>query len=457
MKVALLGDVHANLPALQSVLSESHEWGADAVWNLGDFLGYGPFPDEVVARLRTEPCISIIGNYDRKVIEFPRKKEKWRRTKQPRKYEAFRWAHQKLSAENRCYLESLPDQRMIDAEGLRIRLTHGSPDSISEHLTPDTPAARLEELALAAGANVIACGHSHVPFARQSGAVWFVNPGSVGRPEGGDPRAGYAQLEFSRGRFGVRHRRVAYDVQRCAEAIRAAGLPEEFAQMLILGKNLDQVREGAMSHDPNDSPRETSGSQSPADPLAAVHELARQCDDEQEHSDQVTRLALRLFDELEPVHGLGTTERFHLQCGALLHDIGWVEGQPKHHKTSLRLILESPLLLFDKRVRRIVGLVARYHRKALPRPDHPEFARCDDVDRREVSLLAGVLRVADGLDRTHLCRVEDVACRTGGEELLIECRTNGSAEEEHWAASKKADLLARVLDRPVIIRMIGGE
>ena len=100
--------------------------------------------------------------------------------------------------------------------------------------------------------------------------------------------------------------------------------------------------------------------------LEAVLALAKKCNYEREHTHQVEKLALQIFDQLVELHHLGGQERFMLRCGALLHDIGWIEGQKGHHKTALRIIMENTALPFDFRDKSIIALLARYHRKALP-------------------------------------------------------------------------------------------
>jgi putative phosphoesterase len=241
MRVALIGDVHANLPALEAVLAHAREGGATRIWNIGDFVGYGPFPDEVVRRLRREGAISIAGNYDLKVLKFKKKQDKWRTSKRPEKWLAFKWAYEHLSKESRMYLRSLSPELRMRVAGRRILLTHASPASNEEHLTPDTPTERLRELAGMADADLVICGHSHQPFTRQVQGVWFINTGSVGRPDDGNPRAAYAILTIEPDVFEVRHYRVEYDVARVVAAIRDEGLPEAFAQMLMQGNNLDMV------------------------------------------------------------------------------------------------------------------------------------------------------------------------------------------------------------------------
>jgi putative phosphoesterase len=239
MKAAILGDIHANLPAFEAVLAHARRQAVDAVWNIGDFVGYGAFPEGVVRRVREEGIPSIMGNYDRKVLSFPRKKEKWRQSKRAEKYLAFQWAFEHLSEDSRQYLANLPKEIRLEAAGWRILLVHGSPASDKEHLMPDTPIVRLQELAQMAQADIVIMGHSHHAFARQVDGVWFINTGSVGRPDDGDPRASYAVLTLEPGSVHVQHYRLDYDVERAAAAVREQGLPEAFARMIINGLDLD--------------------------------------------------------------------------------------------------------------------------------------------------------------------------------------------------------------------------
>ncbi len=244
MKVALIGDIHANLPALEAVLAHAYEQEVEAIWNVGDFVGYGPFPNEVVKLLKKEEnTVNIIGNYDRKVLKFKDKKKKWRKKKRREKYLAFKYAYKSLSKKSRKYLRFLSREVRMKVKGRRILLTHGSPKSDKEHLTPDTPEERLRKLAKKAEADVIICGHSHRPFARQVDDVWFINTGSVGRPDDGDPRACYAILQISKEDILVQHYRIAYDVERTVAAIRENELPEVFAEMFVQGRDLDAVLE----------------------------------------------------------------------------------------------------------------------------------------------------------------------------------------------------------------------
>jgi len=239
MKIALIGDIHANLPALEAVLADARAQAVEAVWNIGDFVGYGPHPEEVVQRCMREDMPAVIGNYDRKTLNYA---DKGVKTKNPLKQMAFAWASAQLSPSSRAYLRSLPEQLRLETQGWQALLCHASPASLKEHLTPQTPDARLRELAELAAAALIICGHSHQPFARQVDGAWFINTGSVGRPDDGDPRACYALLELAPGRLAVEHRRLEYDVERAVNEIRARGLPAEFGEMLRQGRALEQIR-----------------------------------------------------------------------------------------------------------------------------------------------------------------------------------------------------------------------
>ena len=247
MRIAIIGDVHANLPALEAILIHAKAREVESIWNVGDSVGYGAFPEEVVQRLQQEGITSILGNYDLKVLQFPDNQNKFVKTKRAEKYLAFQYAYEHLSEACLAYLSSLPEQTWLDISGRQILLVHGSPVSNEELLIPETPKRHLKKLVkLAEQKNgrrldLLIFGHSHQPFSRCVGEVWFINPGSVGRPDDGDPRASYAVLELREQDILVELFRVDYDIERAARAVRERGLPEVFAQMLIRGMDLEKV------------------------------------------------------------------------------------------------------------------------------------------------------------------------------------------------------------------------
>lgn len=463
MKVALIGDVHANLPALETVLTHARQQDVEEIWNTGDLVGYGAFPNQVIDRLREEDAISIVGNYDLKVLKLKKRKKrkKWRKKKQPEKFLAFQWAYENLSKKNRKYLRSLPKERNLsvgdedEPTAWKLLLTHGSPASNEEHLEPDTPEERLRELAAMTEANVIICGHSHQPFAREVDGVHFINTGSVGRPDDGDPRACYAILEIEPGALQVQHYRLTYDVERAVAAIREQRLPEALAQMMIQGYALDEVMEEPQTWNAPPIAPPPWGAGEKEQIIQAVLRVAESYDYKEDHTHHVTHLTLRLFDELRALHQFGLEERFWLRCGALLHDIGWIEGRKGHHKTSRDLILKAELP-FDKRKQLIIACIARYHRRALPKDKHAHFAALSPVDQYRVTVLSAILRVADGLDRTHRNVVQDLACEITRRRLTIRCDVRMYPIPEREQALKKGDLFEHVFDRELVIgwRMI---
>jgi len=179
--------------------------------------------------------------------------------------------------------------------------------------------------------------------------------------------------------------------------------------------------------------------------IDAVRQFAQRCRYEQGHSEQVTCLAESLFDQLHPLHGFTESERFLLTCGGILHDIGWAEGQSKHHKTSMRMILGDTTLPLDPSQRIMVALIARYHRKAMPEPGHPYYGEMKDSDQYQVRLLAGMVRLADGLDRGHVNAISGLAVKINAGRITIRCDKRGSALEELHYGKAKADMLEEVL------------
>lgn len=433
--VAAVSDVHGNLSALEAVLADCEKQGVEQVWNLGDFVGYIPFPNEVIKLLRKTCAASIIGNYDLKVLSFAKNIAKWKIKKSDEKYISFKWNSRALSPANRRYLEGLPKTKRMKVSGVTILLTHGSPASDDEGLIANTPAKRLHELAKMAGTDVVLCGHAHRPMSRRAGGVLFVNAGSVGRPEG-DRRASYVILRFAAGRVRVEHRLVEYDISRSAEAIRAAKLPEEFVDVLTKASSLDALK--------TQREKPASGKTTDKEQLESALIFAKECKYEREHTHQVERLALKIFDQLGQLHKLGRAERFLLCCAAILHDIGWLEGQKGHHKTALRIIMDSPVLRFDLGTRRIIGLIVRYHRKALPNEQHTYFRDLNAKDRDIVRKLAGILRVADGLDRMHQGKVKNISCRLSKKQVEMLCSSKEPLDAEFDAARDKGMLFEDV-------------
>jgi exopolyphosphatase/pppGpp-phosphohydrolase len=187
------------------------------------------------------------------------------------------------------------------------------------------------------------------------------------------------------------------------------------------------------------------------DYLQASLRLAQTCGYEADHTQNVTRLALRLFDDTQTLHHLGQQERLYLNCAALLHDIGWIEGRKSHNKVTLRIILTTPLLPFNNRERLIIGSIARYHRKTLPKNEHDHFAALVPDDQRTVKILSAFLRLGDGLDQAHAGRVRDLTCKITSKKVSLYCTVNTATSPEDLVALKKGDLFEQVFNRKVAV------
>ena len=186
--------------------------------------------------------------------------------------------------------------------------------------------------------------------------------------------------------------------------------------------------------------------------FAACITLGRRLGFEEEHSRQDARLAVRLFDLLVDLHHLEDEYRDLLYCAAMLHDIGYVEGYWGHHKTAYRLIIEANLPELTEREKLIVANVARYHRGAKPKAGHKGFAALSTEDQDVVTALGSILRLADGLDRSHTDAVRDVDAWLEGDQLTISVDCPFGCGSELWAGEKKGRFLGEVFGVWVRVR-----
>ncbi len=246
MKYALISDIHANLPALQAVQQHiAARSDVGATYHLGDLVGYAPWPNEVVAAIRAAGIAGVAGNYDSTVATDY--KHCGCRYEDPRQEElshlSYAWTRRHVTPETKAFLAGLPFRLDLlpnggHRAGPRIVLVHGTPTLNTVYWTEDRADDFCLKMAQYAGlkaGDVIAFGHTHLPWHREVGGIRFVNTGSVGRPKDGDPRAGYVVLEVDEGKVGVEFVRVEYDVEAAARAIRASELPDDFAEYLRTG------------------------------------------------------------------------------------------------------------------------------------------------------------------------------------------------------------------------------
>src|SRR4051812_32751050 len=239
MRIAVLSDIHANLPALEAVLAAADP--VDAVWHLGDVVGYGPEPDAVVERLRDAGAVGVRGNHDAAACGGP--EIEWFN---PEARRAMEWTRATIAPTTVAWLSEQPERRTTDG----CQLVHGSPrEPIWEYVT-SVPIARanLAEMDAPIGLH----GHTHIPvaFVEDKGRVSVVaperetvlelrgrraliNPGSVGQPRDGDPEASFMILDPGAGT--VTWHRVAYDIEAVQRSMRDAGLPPSLGARLAVG------------------------------------------------------------------------------------------------------------------------------------------------------------------------------------------------------------------------------
>ena len=182
-------------------------------------------------------------------------------------------------------------------------------------------------------------------------------------------------------------------------------------------------------------------------------ELAERCSYYAEHSNQVARMALALFDQTRGDHGLTDREREWLEYAALLHDIGGHISFSGHHKHSYYLIKHGDLRGFHPDEIEVMALVARYHRRGTPKRSHEEYARLDAPLRRTVKMLASILRVAESLDRSHAQPISGIEVHDRGEDIVISLHSSGDAELELWATTRHLEPFEQMVGKPVRLEM----
>ncbi|MBI1809114.1 MAG: metallophosphoesterase family protein [Gemmatimonadetes bacterium] len=249
MTIALIGDVHANLPALEAVLAAlDARDDVEATYHVGDLVGYAPWPDETVALLRSRGIAGVSGNYDSSVAtgykhcgcqyEDPRQ--------EALSHRSFEWTKANTSAETRRRLGELPFSLTVrplggHLAGPQLMIVHGTPTLNTVYWHADRSDDFCRQMAALAGlraGDVIAFGHTHKPWHRVVDGMHFVNCGSAGRPKDGDWRTGFVTVTFSAAGPEVGFHRLDYDIDRAARGIEASTLPHEFAGYLRTGGTL---------------------------------------------------------------------------------------------------------------------------------------------------------------------------------------------------------------------------
>lgn len=237
MKIALISDIHANLPALEAVLEDIEMKRPDVIYCLGDLIGYNLWPNQVIELIRRHGIATIAGNHDLKVSKVFSTQD----TEKPKK--SFDNTYKLVGNKEIDYLLTLPRKLRLDFQfsndNLNVLMVHGSPRSINEYLLEDLPEEYMLEMVSEFKADILCFGHTHKPYHRIIKSVknsrehfhHLINTGSVGKPKDGDPRACYVLLTIDQASSAshsntvqVEFVRVKYDIEKVALAVEESGL-----------------------------------------------------------------------------------------------------------------------------------------------------------------------------------------------------------------------------------------
>jgi len=229
MKIVVISDIHSNLDALEAVVSKFPKY--DELWCLGDIVGYGPQPNEVIDRIQhLRPTVVLMGNHDQAVVTGDTEGFSSHAAK------AVNWTRKVIGEASRGYLSALKPSARIEREGRTFALYHGSPrDALMEYVFPGIGETAARDLVSMAEAEIVLLGHTHIPMMYRFNGSILANPGSVGQPRDGDRRASFGHLTLTNEEVLFAVERVEYDVKATADRILKSGLPRFLGERLYMG------------------------------------------------------------------------------------------------------------------------------------------------------------------------------------------------------------------------------
>lgn len=238
MKIAVLGDIHGNIEALQAAYEAALSRTVEKIYHLGDLGGYAPFVNEVVEFIMAGGIEGVQGNYDYNVANDG--EHCGCRYEDPAAAAlaeaSFQWTKAHTSQRSKEFMKNLPATLSFTAHGKRVLLFHATPHKNNLYWHEDRPEEFFLEMASKTDADIMIYGHTHKPYRKDINGKVFINTGSVGKPKDGDPRACVAIIEISPESVQTDFLRVKYDVEKTAQAITGSGLPPELADRLRQGK-----------------------------------------------------------------------------------------------------------------------------------------------------------------------------------------------------------------------------
>lgn len=243
MKIALFSDIHANLPALTAMFQSMENHKPDAIYCLGDLVGYHVYPNQVIAEIQKRGIATLAGNHDLKPVNFPQI------SAADLENSGVNYAYHIIDSAERAYLQTLPAYIRLNfqlpKQNINILLAHGSPKSVNEYILEDTDEAYVLEMMRSENADILCVGHSHLPYQRvlkNNDGVYkmVINTGSVGKPKDGNPQGGYVLLSLHEDTNlnqtttlpKVDFIRFDYDLEQSTNAILNSPLPNELAERL---------------------------------------------------------------------------------------------------------------------------------------------------------------------------------------------------------------------------------
>lgn len=256
MKIALFSDIHANLPALEAFFEDVETRNTDAIYCLGDLVGYNIWPNEVIDEIRRRGIPTITGNYDWGIGRSSDDCGCAYKTDHEKAMGkvSISYTNEIIKDEQRAYLSTLPAhirlEYQLNDDKFNILFVHGSPRKVNEYLFEDRDEKSMLRIMEQANADIMCFGHTHQPYHRILNAgtgetdhfKHAINIGSVGKPKDKDPRGGYVMLTINpdstvtdKGSIGVEFIRFEYDIEKAAKAVEDSPLPNEYADMLRNG------------------------------------------------------------------------------------------------------------------------------------------------------------------------------------------------------------------------------
>ncbi len=237
MKIAIFSDIHGNKQALDKVLQDIEKQRVEQIFCLGDLVGYGPRPNEVIETIREVDIPTVMGNYDEGIgydkgecgCAYVTEDEKVNGRK------SIEWTTSQVTQKNKEFLKNLEYQISFKTNRYNFLLVHGSPRKINEYLYEARPEKSLTRMLETIDTDILVCGHTHKPYHRVVNGVHIINDGSVGKPKDCDPRACYVLITIDNN-VSVEFKRVNYPIKVVAKEIVEVGLPKAFAEELNEGK-----------------------------------------------------------------------------------------------------------------------------------------------------------------------------------------------------------------------------